>query len=136
MYDKGHGVPQDDAEAVTWIRKAAEQGFALAQNTLAAWHKIGKGVAQDHAEAAKWFREAAEQGNADAQNNLGAIYGKGQGVPRDMIRADTWFSLAATAGNQSAAKNLDVAAQPMTADEIAEAKRRVTEAKPGNERRR
>jgi TPR repeat protein len=81
MYDKGHGVPQDDAEAVTWIRKAAEQGFALAQNTLAAWYKIGKGVAQDHAEAAKWFSEAAEQGNADAQNNLGAIYGKGSGSP-------------------------------------------------------
>jgi TPR repeat protein len=67
MYDKGHGVPRDDAEAVTWIRKAAEQGFALAQNALAALYKVGKGVAQDHAEAAKWFRRAAEQGNADAQ---------------------------------------------------------------------
>jgi TPR repeat protein len=127
MYDKGHGVPHDDAEAVTWIRKAAEQGFALAQNTLAAWYKVGKGVAQDHAEAAKWFRRAAEQGNA--QNNLGAIYAAGQGVPRDMIGAYTWFSLAATAGNQSAAKNLDIAARHMTADEIAEAKRGVTEAK-------
>jgi TPR repeat protein len=125
-------VPQDDAEAVTWIRKAAEQGFALAQNTLGARYQTGKGVAQDHAEAVKWFRKAAEQGNADAQNNLGAIYGEGQGVPRDLIRAYTWFSLAAIAGNQSAAKNRDIAAQHMTVDEIAEAKRLVTEAKPGN----
>ncbi len=28
MYYKGHGVPQDYAEAVKWFRKAAEQGNA------------------------------------------------------------------------------------------------------------
>ena len=27
MYDKGQGVPQDDAEAAKWYQKAAEQGF-------------------------------------------------------------------------------------------------------------
>jgi len=31
MYDKGKGVPQDDAEAVKWYRKAADQGHADAQ---------------------------------------------------------------------------------------------------------
>ena len=118
--------------ALRLLRPLAEQGNASAQYNLGLLYANGLGVAQDHIEAAKWFLKAAEQGNTDAQNNLGAIYGEGQGVPRDMVRAYTWFSLAATAGNQSAAKNLDVAAQHMTADEIAEAKRRVTEAKPGN----
>ena len=33
-YASGRGVPQDDAEAVTWYRKAAEQGHADAQNNL------------------------------------------------------------------------------------------------------
>ena len=28
MYDLGEGVPEDDAEAVKWYRKAAEQGNA------------------------------------------------------------------------------------------------------------
>ncbi len=28
MYAEGQGVPQDDAEAVRWYRKAAEQGHA------------------------------------------------------------------------------------------------------------
>ena len=32
MYDEGHGVPQDDAEAIKWYLKAAEQGHADAQN--------------------------------------------------------------------------------------------------------
>ena len=27
VYDRGEGVPQDDAEAVKWYRKAAEQGM-------------------------------------------------------------------------------------------------------------
>jgi hypothetical protein len=34
MYLKGHGVPQDYAAAVSWWRKAAEQGDAVAQNKL------------------------------------------------------------------------------------------------------
>ena len=32
MYANGRGVPKDDAEAVAWYRKAAEQGNAVAQN--------------------------------------------------------------------------------------------------------
>lgn len=35
-YAHGQGVAQNDAEAVKWCRKAAEQGYALAQITLGA----------------------------------------------------------------------------------------------------
>jgi len=31
MYANGEGVPENDAEAVKWYLKAAEQGFADAQ---------------------------------------------------------------------------------------------------------
>src|SRR5205807_420797 len=34
MYREGRGVPRDDAEAVRWYRKAAEQGDAMAQHAL------------------------------------------------------------------------------------------------------
>ena len=34
MYDEGLGVPENDAEAVKWCRKAAEQGYAPAQYNL------------------------------------------------------------------------------------------------------
>jgi Sel1 repeat len=33
-YKEGHGVPQDYAEATRWYRKAADQGYAIAQNNL------------------------------------------------------------------------------------------------------
>jgi hypothetical protein len=35
MYSNGEGVPQNDAEAVKWWLKAANQGFAHAQHDLA-----------------------------------------------------------------------------------------------------
>ena len=34
MYDIGLGVPQDKAEAVKWLRKAAEQGNSDAKEWL------------------------------------------------------------------------------------------------------
>ena len=34
MYENGHGVEQDDEQAVFWYRKAAEQGYADAQYNL------------------------------------------------------------------------------------------------------
>jgi uncharacterized protein len=36
------GVPEDDAEAVKWFRKAAEQGYADAQYNLGLMYAYGK----------------------------------------------------------------------------------------------
>ena len=41
MYANGHGVPQDDAEAVKWYRLAAEQGAAGAQYNLGICSALG-----------------------------------------------------------------------------------------------
>ena len=52
---RGLGVSQDMAEAVTWYRKAADQGHAGAQYYLGiAYHK-GQGVPADQIEAYKWL---------------------------------------------------------------------------------
>jgi len=85
MYFNGQGVPQDYAEAMKWVRKAADQGLAIAQSKLGNMYAAGQGVSQDYAEAAKWYRKAADQGIAPAQGILGAMYFKGQGVPQDRI---------------------------------------------------
>ncbi len=61
MYDKGQGVPQDDAEAVRWYRKAAEQGFALAQYNLGRMYYKGQGVPQDYVQAHMWNNLAASR---------------------------------------------------------------------------
>lgn len=82
-------------EAVTWYRKAAEQGHADAQNSLGVRYDNGQGVTQSHTEAVKWFRKAAEQGDRWAQCNLGWKYFYGQGVPQSYDGAIRWFKESA-----------------------------------------
>ena len=61
-YYTGCGVAQDDAEAVGWERRAAEQGNAQAQHNRGVSYRDGLGVVQDYGEAVRWFRRAADQG--------------------------------------------------------------------------
>ena len=62
MYDSGHGVRQDYAEALRWYRQAAEQGHATAQYNLGVMYDKGQGVRQDDDEAFRWYRKAANRG--------------------------------------------------------------------------
>jgi len=105
-YLKGKGVPQDNAEAVKWFRKAADQGHARAQFNLGLMYTKGLGVPQDYAEAAKWFRKAAEQGTAEAQTNLASMYLNAEGVARDYTEAVKWYRKAAGQGDAVAQFNL------------------------------
>jgi TPR repeat protein len=100
MYRRGEGVVQDKKEAVKWYRKAAEQGFAVAQSNLGVMYDLGQGVVQDYKEAVKWYRKSAEQGNAKAQNNLALMYGQGKGVEKDYKKAAKWFCKAAEKGDE------------------------------------
>ena len=89
-YDNGDGVQKDSAEAVKWFRKAAEQGYAPAQNEYGK-HLMNE---RDVVEAVMWFRKAADQGYDKAQNNLGICYATGQGVKKDMVEAVKWYRKA------------------------------------------
>ena len=95
MYADGRGVPRDEAEAVRWFRKAAEQGLAPAQSILGEMHAAGQGVTQDEAEAVRWVHLGAEQGHAPAQASLGAMYEQGRGVAQDYAEAQRWYQRAA-----------------------------------------
>ena len=59
----GRGVAKDDAQAVAWYRKAADQGNAPAQNDLGVMYEKGRGVAKDEP-GRDWYRKAADQGGA------------------------------------------------------------------------
>jgi TPR repeat protein len=93
-------------EAVTWFRKAAEQGLATAQYNLAVMYANGRGVTKDDQEAVTWYRRAAEQGLALAQHNLAVMYANAQGVPKDDQEAETWYRKAAEQGLATAQNNL------------------------------
>jgi TonB family protein len=106
MYAEGRGVAKDDAEAVKWYRRAADQSDARAQNHLGHMHADGRGIAKDDAEAVKWYRKAAEQGLAAAQYNLGLHYAEGRGLEKDDAEAVKWYRKAAEGRHATAAKHL------------------------------
>jgi TPR repeat protein len=92
MYRDGRGVEKNGREAVAWFRKAADQGYALAQRYLAdqgiapaqrdlgAMYMDGRGVEKNEREAVAWFRKAADQGYAPAQCKVGYSYAVGRGL--------------------------------------------------------
>jgi TPR repeat protein len=123
MYENGHGVSEDDKQAVKWFRLAAEQGYANAQFGLGFMYENGHGVSEDDKQAVKWFRLAAEQGYANAQNSLGLMYAKGGGVPEDKVLAYMWWNLTAANGNENASIGKDIIAKSMTSSQIAEAQK-------------
>jgi len=51
----------DFTNAVTWYRKAAEQGDVAAQLTLASCLITGRGAGKNATEAARWLRQAADR---------------------------------------------------------------------------
>ena len=61
MYLQGRGVPRDLDQAFELFQKAAERGYAVAQNNLALMYANGQATARDFTWAYAWLDLAAEQ---------------------------------------------------------------------------
>ena len=105
-YREGYGTAVDHVEAVKWVRKAAEQGFARAQYDLGFMYEFGTGVERSNEKAAEWYLKAAEQGYARAQFWLGYMYEYGTGVEQSYEKAAEWVQKAADQGFADAQYNL------------------------------
>ena len=92
----------DNAEAMEWYRKAAEQGHVGAQCQLGGIYFNRK----EYASAFGWFERVARRGNRDAQLQLGIMFKKGLGVYPDFDEAMHWFRESADEGNHRAANEL------------------------------
>ena len=68
-YSGEKGLPQSYSEAVKWYTKAANQGYAPAQNNLGYCYEKGYGISQSLLVAKKWYEKAAAQGNSTAKKN-------------------------------------------------------------------
>lgn len=101
-YDFGIAVFQSDTEAMAWYRKAADQGYANAQNILGTKYA----EAQNNAEAIAWYIKAANQGQMFAQTNLAWMYAEGKGVAQNDAEAVAWYRKAAEQGGIYAQTNL------------------------------
>lgn len=102
MYRDGKGVPQDYAEAMKWLQRAAESEERESQFNLGLEYERGEIVPKNYREAVEWYRKSADQGLPDAQIELGYLYEKGIGVPRDILMAHMFYNLAASSDNLNA----------------------------------
>jgi len=108
FYQNGQGVPKDNAKAIKWLTKAAEQGVAVSQFYLGSYYYAGNfGVPQDYAKAFEWFKKAAEQGEVQSQHNMGVCYHNGQGVTQDYNKAAEWYQKAAKQGYTASQETLN-----------------------------
>jgi TPR repeat protein len=95
LYEKGHGVRRDTAEAVRWYERAAENGDVISQFKLGLIYAEGRDtVRQDYDKAAKWYLRAAEKNHVRAQYSVGNLYANGRGVPKDTGKAFEWYERA------------------------------------------
>jgi hypothetical protein len=99
LFQHGHGVAKDEAEAAKWFRSAAKQGNAYAACALGFLCLNGLGVPQDEKQAVTLFRIAATKGDRLALMNLGAAYESGSGVARNRIVARALFNLGGAGGD-------------------------------------
>jgi hypothetical protein len=91
---------KNDADAVKWLRMAAEKGLPAAQAGLGFCYYTGRGVVRDQVEGVKWLSRAADQGNAFGEYYLGAAYSFGHGgLPKNQQIGVTWYLRAAEQGN-------------------------------------
>ena len=107
-YAEGRGVRQDLQEAVRWLERAADAGFAPAQFRLASLNEKGEGVKKDLPAARRLYLAAAGKRHAKAMHNLAVLYAEGIDDKPDYKAAAQWFRKAAGYGIADSQYNLAI----------------------------
>jgi TPR repeat protein len=107
MYEKGDELPKDDAQALRWLRKAADRG-PRAKVVLAMRYLNGPEAAQHYSEAFELCKSAAAEVEAarvvysPAVNCIAGIYRRGLGINKNPAEAIRWYQKAAPHNAQAA----------------------------------
>jgi TPR repeat protein len=99
QYFQGKVKTKNFIKAFYWWKRAANLGYAPAEDNVGVCYSHGFGVPQDFSKALYWYKKAASQGDAFAEMKLGYAYLKGNGVTKNHDTAFSYF-------NKSAAKGL------------------------------
>ena len=132
MYANGDGVEKNEALALMWFNRAAQNNFSKALNVkkvatvkgtsqkfrfaqeaakrgdtraqfdLAMMYQRGEGVNKNEKLAFKYFHKAARKNHAEAKFQMGLCFAEGRGVKKQSQLARYWFKLAAKAGHPKA----------------------------------
>ncbi len=96
----GIGMPQDQAEALAWFKRAAHGDSLMAINMVGRCYENGWGVAPDDTVAAYWFRLAADRGLDWGMYNYAHMLRSGRGgVVQNRAAALALYQQAAQAGH-------------------------------------
>ncbi|MCL6495239.1 MAG: sel1 repeat family protein, partial [Ignavibacterium sp.] len=96
----GEGVAADTAQAVKWIKSAADLNLSAAAYNYGILLINGWGVDWNPFEAFKYFIQAASKGMPQAQYVSGILYTDNLIVPRNWEKAFYWIHLAKQNGYQ------------------------------------
>lgn len=101
-YKLGRGVPQDFNEAVSWFRRAADQGHLQSEDNLGlVLYEMGQ-----REEALPWLQRSATRGEPRAQYVFAAELFNGERISRDWVRAYALMKRSSDAGLQRASAAL------------------------------
>jgi TPR repeat protein len=107
MYEKGDELPKDDAQALRWLKKAADRGPG-AKVVLAMRYLNGPEAVQHYSEAFELCKAAEAESEAyrfvypPAVNCIAGIYRRGLGVNTNPSEAIKWYQKAAPHNAQAA----------------------------------
>ncbi|HEX2861502.1 MAG TPA: hypothetical protein VHN79_07670, partial [Lacunisphaera sp.] len=106
LYDELINAAETDAqhaEALKYLRRAANRGHGMAQQRLAVYiEESMEDTEANRTEAAHWMRKAADQKMAYAQQAFGFWAAQGTGTKRDLPTAVHYLKLAAAQGDHDA----------------------------------
>ena len=135
MLLEGGWLTPDVPRAVELLRTAADQGCPRAQFQLAEQYACGNGEPRTAQEAPiALLTHAANAGIIEAQFALGERCRFGFGAEKNKARAFYWYSLAAAGNSTDAAKQRDKLIPALTADEMAQVAKWLSEEKPRHSR--
>lgn len=89
-YQKGKGVGQEEAQAIRYYERAANQGFAPSHCQLG----IHCRQTNQLEKAVRHFQAAADENFPNGQYNLAVCYLEGIGVAKDLQKARHYFTIS------------------------------------------
>ncbi|MDY8108008.1 tetratricopeptide repeat protein [Fulvimarina sp. 2208YS6-2-32] len=90
----GQGIEKSETDARDWLRRAAVNGFGIAEIEYGIWLLNGRGGPKRSEEGFDFLRKAALDGNAIAINRVAHLYKDGLGTKPDIAEAAKWAVIA------------------------------------------
>jgi TPR repeat protein len=101
-----YGSDRNRAKALKYLRRSADQGFALAQAELSFWLDCEFSGCCDFEQSAKYARLSAEQGDREGQWLYGIKLLDGKGVDQNLAEGMKYLLLSAAQGESIALSSL------------------------------